>query len=176
MQVLVSAGSRHGSTKEIATLIARTLEHEGIESQLIDPADAINVSDFDALIIGSAIYMGQWLVSARELLERVATQVTHDRIWLFSSGLADSPSKEANSADKLTSKIATVSARGHRHFPGKLDVLQLSIAERAAILAARGKYGDRRDMQVVAEWAKEIAKELKSAQPKRDNSREVSIK
>lgn len=160
MRVLVSAASKHGSTREIAAVIALALEHAGFDCDLIDPADVANAAHYDAVVIGSAVYIGQWLPEARELVERVADQITGKPVWLFSSGLADTPSKRGNSAPATTARMESLKARGHRHFPGKLDVLQLSLAERAAILAARGKYGDSRDMDVVKAWGEHIAEAL----------------
>ena len=43
-----------------------------------------------------------------------------------------------------------------------LDLSVLNFAERAIIVAARGKQGDRRDMAAVQMWAEEIAEKLQS--------------
>jgi menaquinone-dependent protoporphyrinogen oxidase len=160
MRVLVSAASKHGSTREIAAVIAQALERAGFDCDLIHPTDVANAAHYDAVVVGSAVYVGQWLPEARELVERVADQITGKPVWLFSSGLADTPSKRGNAAPATTARMESLQARGHRHFPGKLDVLQLSLAERAAILAARGKYGDSRDMEAVKAWGEHIAEAL----------------
>lgn len=160
MRVLVSAASKHGSTREIAAVIAKALEKAGFDCDLIAPADVADVSVYDAVVVGSAVYLGQWLPEARDMVDRLADQLRDVPVWLFSSGLADQPSKRGNSAPATTTRVETVAARGHRHFPGKLDVLVLSLAERAAILAARGKYGDSRDMDAVRAWGEGIAADL----------------
>lgn len=160
MRVLVSAASKHGSTREIASVIAQAFERAGLECDVVEPADVKDVSVYDAVVVGSAVYIGQWLPEARGLVDRLADQLRSVPVWLFSSGLADQPSKRGNSAPATTARMETLGARGHRHFPGKLDVLVLSLAERAAILAARGKYGDSRDMDAVRAWAEGVAAEL----------------
>lgn len=157
MRVLVSAASKHGATREIAALIAATLNHAGFDCDHIEPADISNAGIYDAVVIGSAVYLGQWLPDARDLVDRIAPQLEDKPVWLFSSGLADAPSKDANATPATAARMQALQAKGHRHFPGKLDVLELNLAERAAILAARGKYGDNRDMDAVKAWAEQIA-------------------
>ncbi|WP_042438106.1 flavodoxin domain-containing protein [Sanguibacter keddieii] len=160
MRVLVSAASKHGSTREIAAVVAQALESAGIACDVVEPADVATATGYDAVVVGSAVYIGQWLPDARDLVDRLAEQLREVPVWLFSSGLADQPSKRGNSAPATTARVESLGARGHRHFPGKLDVLQLSLAERATILAARGKYGDNRDMDAVRAWGEGIAAEL----------------
>ena len=160
MRVLVSAASKHGSTREIAAVVAQALEAAGITCDVVEPADVATASGYDAVVVGSAVYIGQWLPEARDLVDRLAEQLREVPVWLFSSGLADQPSKRGNSAPATTARVESLGARAHRHFPGKLDVLQLSLAERATILAARGRYGDNRDMDAVRAWGEGIAAEL----------------
>ncbi|WP_435299377.1 flavodoxin domain-containing protein [Timonella sp. A28] len=160
MRVLVTAASRHGSTREIAAVIEQELQTMNFECDLKEPRDVESVEGYDAVIVGSAIYVGQWLGEARDLIERVGPAMKERKVWLFSSGLADTPSKDANNTPALLARMKATGALGHRHFPGKLDVLQLSLAERAAIMAARGKYGDSRDMAAVRDWARSIGESI----------------
>lgn len=160
MRVLVSAASKHGSTREIAAVVAKTLDRAGFDCDHIDPADIEDVGHYDAVVLGSAIYMGQWLSEARELLERIEPQVAGKPLWLFSSGLSESPRTRGAAPPVGGSRLDRLTVSGHHHFSGKLDVLQLSLAERAAIMAARGTYGDARDMDAVAAWAAGIGRTL----------------
>jgi len=160
MRVLVTAASRHGSTREIAQVIADELTAMALNVEVKEPKDVDSIEQYDAVVIGSAIYVGQWLAEARDLVDNHAHELQGKKVWLFSSGLADAPSKEGNSAPALLGRMKATGALAHKHFPGKLDVLQLSLAERAAIMAARGKYGDSRDMAVVREWARGIGEDI----------------
>ncbi len=163
MKALVTAASRHGSTREIAQWIAEALEEQGIDADVRDPREVADLTDYEVVIAGSAIYVGQWLGDARDFVERFAQELQARKVWLFSSGLADAPAKDANGTPSLKSRMERTQAVAHRHFPGKLDVLQLSLAERAAIMAARGKYGDSRDAQSVKDWARGIGEILNAA-------------
>lgn len=164
MRVLVTAGSRHGSTREIGQEIVEQLIAEGLDCDYLEPQDITSVAEYDAVVIGSAIYVGQWMVECRELVDRLQTELLGRSVWMFSSGLSDTPSKTANSVPALLARMKDVNAIEHKHFSGKLDVLQLSLAERAAIMAARGKYGDARDMGAVRAWATHIAQSIGAEQ------------
>jgi menaquinone-dependent protoporphyrinogen oxidase len=59
MNVLIAYGSRHGATREIASAIARGLERFGVKAEVRDVHTAGSVEPFDAVIIGSAVYMGR---------------------------------------------------------------------------------------------------------------------
>jgi menaquinone-dependent protoporphyrinogen oxidase len=69
MKVLVSAASKHGTTSEITEEIARELREalnersgEGGEDARVEvrPPEQVNsVGDYDAVVLGSAVYEGQ---------------------------------------------------------------------------------------------------------------------
>ena len=60
MKVLVSAGTKHGATAEIAERIGEVLTTRGFEVEVTDPAEVGDLDPFDALVLGSAVYAGHW--------------------------------------------------------------------------------------------------------------------
>jgi menaquinone-dependent protoporphyrinogen oxidase len=56
--MLVSAASRHGATAEIAQAIGQALSEQGLTVAVIPPRDVRGLDGYDAVIIGSAVYMG----------------------------------------------------------------------------------------------------------------------
>lgn len=70
MKVLITASSRHGATAEIAEAIAKEVRRGGFEVELKPPGDVETLEGYDAVIIGSAVYMTQWTESARALISR----------------------------------------------------------------------------------------------------------
>lgn len=160
MRVLVTAASRHGGTREIGAHIAAELRSRGHEAELIDPENVVTLDGYDAVVLGSAVYTGHWLATAREFADRFAAELTQRPVWLLSSGLATVPAAAANSPAETQALIGATRARGHRAFGGRLDRSALNVAERAIVAAAQGKEGDHRDMAAVASWARTIADEL----------------
>ena len=61
LKVLVSAASMHGATTEIAEAIAAVLAEHGIAVTMLAPADVGGIDSYDAVVIGSALYLGHWL-------------------------------------------------------------------------------------------------------------------
>jgi menaquinone-dependent protoporphyrinogen oxidase len=158
MKVLVCAASKHGSTKEIAEAIGRRLTEAGLTVDVNDVGDVSDLTQYDAVILGSAVYMGNWLESARQFATEHAGDLATRPTWLFSSGpTGDPPRPSADKAVSIDPIIAAVTPRDHRLFAGKLDRHQLSFPERALVLAVRAAEGDYRDWEEIASWAAEIA-------------------
>jgi menaquinone-dependent protoporphyrinogen oxidase len=96
MNVLVSAASKYGATSQIAQAVADVLAAKGLEVTVIPPEKVGPVEEFDAVVQGSAVYMGQWMKPAHELAERQAAALATRPVWLFSSGPVGEPAKPAD--------------------------------------------------------------------------------
>jgi menaquinone-dependent protoporphyrinogen oxidase len=164
MRILVSAASKHGSTAEIASRIAGTLR-AGLPSVVVDALPAAEVGDtatYDAVVLGSAVYMGRWLDDARNLAERIAAR-TPRPVWLFSSGPIGDPPKPDEEPVDVDGIVGATHARGHRLFAGRLDRHRLGFGEKAVVMALRVPDGDFRDWDAIDTWSTEIATELSRA-------------
>jgi len=166
MNVLVTVASRHGATAEIGSTIADVLRADGHVVDEAAPEDVTDVTGYDAVVLGSAVYTAHWLPAARELAERLAPQLRQRQVWVFSSGLATQPAARANSPHELRVLMQDVGAVGHRAFAGRLLRSELAFAERAIIAGARAKEGDHRDFDAVREWAAQIAARLQAGAPR----------
>lgn len=162
MQVLVAVASRHGATREIADAIAEVVRNAGFDVTVRDPDDVEDVEPFDAVLLGSAVYVGRWAASARAFVDRFAYALVNRPIWLFSSGPLGSPLAPESEADEIPSLIRRLDARGHRTFSGRLDRGGLALAERAVVALVQAENGDFRSWPDVQDWALQIAQELRS--------------
>jgi len=158
MHVLVTYASKHGSTREIAERIAAHLEQHGVTVDL-RPTNQVNGLDgFDAVVIGSAVYIGRWMKEATEFVERVRPALAGSRVWLFSSGpLGDQPGVDPPQIAELEASLNVVE---HRLFAGSMSKDRLSLVERALVKGVKAPYGDFRDWSAIDWWAAAIAKEL----------------
>ncbi|TVZ01054.1 hypothetical protein EAS64_32640 [Trebonia kvetii] len=170
-RVLIAAASEHGSTTEIARLIGDALIVNHLAVDIVPPAAVDSIEDYDAVILGSAIYAGRWLASARDFAIRFRDPLAARSVWLFSSGPVGDPSSklvrlmEKDPVD-VTRIQQDIQVRGHRIFAGKLDSKALSVAQRVSLLVFRGLNGDFRDRAAIMQWADSIAADL-AAQPQR---------
>jgi menaquinone-dependent protoporphyrinogen oxidase len=163
MRVLVAAASKYGATGEIAAAIAETLDAEGIEPDLRRVEDVDEVGGYDAVVLGSAIYMGRWLKQARGLVDAHAAELAERPTWLFSSGpLGDPPKPAGDNAASVDELVRRIAAREHRVFPGRLEKSRLHFSDRAVATAIHAPDGDFRYWEEIASWARRIARELRS--------------
>lgn len=160
MRVLIATASRHGSTTEIAHTIAEAITGFGIEVESLPPDDISAVDGFDAVILGSAEYMGRWLEPARDFATRFEGDLAGRPVWLFSSGpIGDPPRPEQPSPD-TASIAAQVAARDQRRFSGALFRNRLGLTERAVVRAFRAADGDFRDWELIRTWGAGIGRGL----------------
>lgn len=159
-RILVSAGSKHGSTLEIAERIGEVLRDRGYEVDVAPPDEVVGLGRYEAVVLGSAVYAGHWTPSAVELAGRVAERRENLATWLFSSGpIGDPPKPEEDPVD-ITEIFESTGARAHQVFSGKIDKSKLSFGEKAILIAVRAAEGDFRDWDEIAAWAGEIANQL----------------
>src|ERR1044071_5873031 len=100
MKILVAVASRHGSTHEIADALARQFGTAGHTVDVKLVADSPTVEGDDAAVIGSAVYMGNWLSQAVQFVDRYQPQLAIMPVWLFSSGPlgSDDPQPKGDAA------------------------------------------------------------------------------
>lgn len=162
MRVLVTAASRHQATQEIAQAIATGLAARGVAAEARPVEDVQSIDGYDAVVVGSAIYMGRWLKPAHRFVEMNASHLAAKPVWLFSSGPLGPPEHLVpgdESAD--TSEMTGLThAREHRVFAGRLEKKRLGLAERAAVAAVHAPEGDSRDWSEIDAFAGEIAAAL----------------
>jgi menaquinone-dependent protoporphyrinogen oxidase len=162
MKVLVSAASRHGATAEIARTIGDTLTEAGLGVVVLPPDAVTTLDGYDAAVLGSGIYLGHWMDTAKHLVERHAAAFASRPVWLFSSGPIGEPPKPEEDPPDVTEIIQTTHAREHRLFAGKVDKAVLGLGEKVILKAVRAPEGDFRPWDDVREWARGIATELKA--------------
>jgi menaquinone-dependent protoporphyrinogen oxidase len=167
MTVLVAAASKHGATAEIAARIGADLSDHGLAVEVKDLEHVRDLGKYDAFVLGSGVYLGQWLKPARTFVDAHADELAQRPTWLFASGsivgappVGDDPN--AVRASHVAKLVERTHAREHKLFAGKLDMSELGFMEKAAVRGAHATEGDYRDWQAVDEWAGAIAQELQS--------------
>lgn len=177
MRVLVAYASKHGATAGIADRIGDTLTRAGHDVTVRAIRDAGDPANFDAAVVGSAVYMGHWLRAAKAYIRQHQQSLVGLPVWLFSSGpigevKVDQEGKdlrEVNAPQELAELMASVRPREHRVFFGAHDPKHLTLAERALrkLPASRELFpeGDFRDWENIDDWAAQVAAELQQPHP-----------
>jgi len=160
MRVLVAVASKHGSTLEIARMIGTSLTLRKIEADVLPVGSVVSLDEYGAVVLGSSVYLGHWLESARHFAGEHADELLQRPVWLFSSGPLGEPATPAEEPADAVAIMEATRAREHRVFPGSLWKDELGIAERAMVAAVRAPEGDFRPWAEIDEWAGQIADEL----------------
>ncbi len=164
MKILVTVASKHGATGEIGEIIAGVLRDAGHAVATHAPEDVAGLEEFDAVVLGSAVYAGRWLEPARAFVDRHATTLVGRPVWLFSSGPIGDPPKPEGAAPEGEALVERLKAREHRTFTGRLDTGSLGFVERTVTRALLAPSGDFRDWEAIRAWADEIARQLFAAE------------
>jgi len=165
MRVLIAVASKHGSTAEIAESICRVLRAAGLDTTVTAPQDVASLDAYDAVILGSAVYVGRWMDTATAFVARHEEALKARPLWLFSSGPLGEPPQPIDPLGEVNATRDRLGARDHRVFTGRLDRGRLGFLERAMTSAVKAPDGDFRDWNDVEDWAGGIAAALAVGAP-----------
>lgn len=163
----VAYGSKYGSTAEIAEAIGTTLVEAGLDAEVKPAGEAKALDSYDAVVLGSAVYMGRWRREAARLLRRRRRELAERDVWLFSSG----PVGEEGSVEDdnrwirprpVERAAAAIHAREHVVFGGRVSEDVGGFVRRNMAKSSPPELRDRRDWDRIRAWAEEIAAVLGS--------------
>jgi menaquinone-dependent protoporphyrinogen oxidase len=126
----------------------------------VKPARAVkSIDDFDAVVLAGALYASRWHRDARRFAKRFAKALRERPVWLVSSGPLDdsATSKEIPPVKQVAGVMASIGARGHVTFGGRLEPDAKGFP--ASALAKRNA-GDWRDREQVHTWVTSIVEDL----------------
>ena len=103
-EILIVTATTNGQTAKVAEAIARTLEAEGLGTRVVDveAAGSIRVRDFDGVILGGSVHMGQHQRALVRWARRHAATLTSLPSAFFSLSLTaafDSPEARATARE-----------------------------------------------------------------------------
>lgn len=169
MKVLVIASSRHGATTAIAQAIAEELNLNGCQATVATPADVTSLDDADGVVLGSAVYMTQWLEPMRNFIAHHGAELRAKPLWAFSCGLAGVPSGNVQDPRRIGPALLSINPIDHQTFKGRLDFGVLSLRERSIARLGNAPEGDYREWDKIRAWARQIAADLVEHLPESDS-------
>jgi menaquinone-dependent protoporphyrinogen oxidase len=178
MKVLVVYASKYGSTKGIAEFIGEKLRQRGMEADVMEVGTVRNAEEYQAFVIGSALYMFHWLKEAKQFVLGNKGLLAARSVWLFSSGPLGRETKDSKGRDykdisgpkELSELQVAVKPRDHRVFFGALDGSRLTgtigFGYRMARLSKSAREvlpdGDFRDWKEIEAWTNSIVDVLRA--------------
>ena len=159
-RVLVVYATKHGGTSWLAGILGESLIEAGLDCEVMPAAHAPDVTKYDAVVLGGALYMGRWHHDAKAFARHNADALRSRPLWLFSSGPLDDTATTSIPlpVDDVQILMDDLGVRGHATFGGVLLPETAGFLGRRMI--ARGMGGDHIDRAHVQAWARKIAEAL----------------
>jgi menaquinone-dependent protoporphyrinogen oxidase len=155
-KVLITYASKCGSTGEVASAIGKTLAQTGARVDVVPLKKAINLSDYEAVFVGSAIRAANWLPEAtdfvsenRAILQRVPTVY----FTVCAAMIEDTPASRARAAGFIEPVRTVLAPAAEGYFAGKVDPDSLSFLENIMLESKGVPQGDFRDWDKITDWA-----------------------
>ena len=172
MRILSVYASAHGSTAEVARLLAEVWRERAIDTTLAAAGPAVPLDGYDAYALGSAIHHGLWLPEMATFVRRSGKALAEKPVYLWLTCLrAVEPGGYAyvtnNYLPNLLSR--TLSFRKIGIFAGKVDPATLTPDESWTLTFRydgsrdpSALHGDHRDWNAIRAWAEQVADDLRS--------------
>jgi menaquinone-dependent protoporphyrinogen oxidase len=164
--ILVAYATKYGATAEIAEKIGEVLLQEGLQVEVLPVKEIRDPSTFQVVIVGSAVYIGQWRKEAVKFIKSHEQRLQKLPVWLFSSG----PSGEGDPVElldgwrlpgKLQESVDRIQPRDVAVFHGYVDMDKVNFLERSMITNVKAPVGDFRDWEAISTWAAGVARVLR---------------
>jgi menaquinone-dependent protoporphyrinogen oxidase len=164
-RVLVAYGSRYGSTREVAEVVASTLQEQGVEPDLRAAGDVHSLGGYAAVVVGTPLYLGALHRDVRALLEENQAALANRPLALFALG----PIKRDDSLEGSREQLAKALAKRPGPTPmstivfvGAYDPSRLAFKDKMlTALPASPLHGepahDDRDWDAIREWARGLS-------------------
>ncbi|WFN34668.1 flavodoxin domain-containing protein [Methanogenium sp. S4BF] len=167
-RVLIAYATKYGTTKEIAEEIQDVLGEKGIESDLISVLETGRIDAYDAVILGSPVYMGKMLVEAREFCKQYRPYLMDKWLAIFVDGISCCPPGSTDispliaAIDEMYEYVRPAMKTG---FAGAFSPTDLSEADAQIAGMVRPPVGDFRDHEAIRVWAQEVASAILELNP-----------
>ena len=169
MHMLVAYGTRYGSTREVTETVAAKLEEQGIETDVKQAREVRSLRGYDAVVLGTPLYMGALHKDVRALLEKNRAALEHTPFALFALG----PIKAEDGVDgsraqliEALAKLPVPTPAATSVFVGAYDPARLGFKDKMiAALPASPLHGeaahDERDWEAIRAWTAALPDQLR---------------
>lgn len=150
--ILVAYITRYGSTQEVAETITATLREAGLEVDLQPMREVKGIDNYDAFVLGAAIYNARWHPDAHKFLSDHQETLGQRPVAIFALGplgTGDAAMRRSRrQLDKELDKYPWLKPVAVGLFVGRLDPAKLGFFERLGSNAS-----DHRDWGAIRAWA-----------------------
>jgi menaquinone-dependent protoporphyrinogen oxidase len=160
-KVLITYASKYGSTGGVADAIGKELCSKGLATDVALIKNASNISSYQGVVIGSAIYMGKWMSEAVDFVKNNKDVLRQVPVAYFLVCLTMREPTEKNRAkvlsymDPILQAVPEIKPVDIGTFAGALDYNNLSWLYKKIIRSKNAPEGDFRDWNAIRGWARD---------------------
>lgn len=158
-KTLVAYVTRGGSTAEIALAIAKTLSAHGAEVDVLPINQVTGLKNYQAVVLGSAIRMSQWLPDAVKFVEHNQAQLSQMPTAFFAVHLMNMGIDEASHRSRqayLDPIRKLINPQKEAFFAGVGDWKKVSFVDGLIGKAVKAPEGDFRDWEAIHAWTEDL--------------------
>jgi menaquinone-dependent protoporphyrinogen oxidase len=158
-RVLVTYATRAGSTSEIAAAIGESLSQRGLSVDVKPVKGNPSLNGYQAIIMGSAIRMGNWLPEAVDFVKANQSALNAMPVALFTVHMLNTGEDETSRNARLAylnSVRPLLNNAEETYFLGKMDFSRLSFMDRFISKMVKAVESDQRDWEKIRQWSKTI--------------------
>jgi menaquinone-dependent protoporphyrinogen oxidase len=161
MKVLVTYASKYGSTGGVADAIGKELCSKNVAADTVLIENAGNVGSYQGVVIGSAIYRGQWMSEAADFVKKNRDILRSVPVAYFLVCMTLSRPTEKKRAevlsymDPILKAVPEIRPVNIGTFAGALDYNNLSWINKKILKSKGTPEGDFRDWNSIRAWARE---------------------
>lgn len=155
-KILIAYASKAGSTIEIANYLGNILHEKGISADVLPVEKISDISQYQSVILGSAIRVGKILPEAMKFVENNQVELKNKRFGIFIVCMTLSQDTEENRkivSDYLIPVRALVKPDSEGFFAGVMDLNKLNLLEKMIMKAMKTPVGDFRKWDQVEAWS-----------------------
>jgi menaquinone-dependent protoporphyrinogen oxidase len=161
-KILIAYASKYGATAEIAQKIGSGLQASGFEVETMPANKVKDVSQYQSIILGVALYMGQWRKEAVQFLKTYQGTLSSQPVFIFTSG----PTGEGDPVELVQGRLvpenlkAVLDVIGPEEitvFGGKVDPAKMNGFEKWIMKKVKAPSGDFRNWQAISAWTAKIS-------------------
>ena len=165
-KILLAYATKHGATSSIAAKIADVLCAEGFQVDLKLARKVKDVAEYDAVIVGSPIYIGQWLRGAKQFLNRYEDELAGKNVAAFITCTYlqddnDTPERRAHAQelyiDPIFENLPDIQPISFGILSGEFLYKELYPVESFLMKLAKFSEGDFRNEDKISAWALELS-------------------